>query len=103
MKRVALVLATTGMLGACSSLPDDVFTGSRDCGYIGCERGGLTVYQHEQWGATEQPRRWYDWEWGESHTAFAPGTPEYKNALAKECARAATYGLDCMGRPLNEN
>lgn len=103
MKRTLLLLAATAALGACSSLPDEVFTGSRDCGYIGCENGGLRVHKHEQWGATEQPKRWYGWDWGKSHTAYAPGTPEYEQALAAECARAATYGLDCMGRPINQN
>ena len=103
MQKVLLVLAVSSTLGACSSLPEEVFTGSRDCGYIGCENGGLRAYQHEQWGATEQPRRWYDWEWGKSHTAYPPGSPEYNAALRTECARAQTYGLDCMGRPLNNN
>lgn len=103
MKKTLLIIACSSILGACSSLPSEVFTGDRDCGYIGCENGGLRVYQHEQWGATEQPKRWYDWDWGKSHTAFPPGSAEYNKALAEECARAATYGLDCMGRPLNEN
>lgn len=103
MKRTLLLLAATAALGACSSLPDEVFTGQRDCGYIGCENGGLRVYKHEQWGATEQPKRWYGWDWGTSSSAFEPGTPEHTKALAEECARAATYGLDCMGRPLNQN
>lgn len=103
MKRTLLLLAATAALGACSSLPDEVFTGQRDCGYIGCENGGLRVYKHEQWGATEQPKRWYGWDWGTSSSAFEPGTPEHTKALAEECAKAATYGLDCMGRPLNQN
>lgn len=103
MKRTLLLLAATAALGACSSLPEEVFTGQRDCGYIGCENGGLRVYKHEQWGATEQPKRWYGWDWGTSSSAFEPGTPEHTKALAEECARAATYGLDCMGRPLNQN
>lgn len=103
MRRTLLLLAATAALGACSSLPDEVFTGQRDCGYIGCENGGLRVYKHEQWGATEQPKRWYGWDWGTSSSAFEPGTPEHTKALAEECAKAATYGLDCMGRPLNQN
>jgi hypothetical protein len=103
MRKLILVLATSSVLGACSSMPEDVFTGSRDCGYIGCESGGLRVYQHEKYGATEQPRRWYKWDWGKSHTAYYPGTPEYEAALAEECRIANSYGLDCMGRPLNEN
>jgi hypothetical protein len=103
MKRTLLLLAATAALGACSSLPEEVFTGQRDCGYIGCENGGLRVYKHEQWGATEQPKRWYGWDWGTSSSAFEPGTPEHTKALAEECAKAATYGLDCMGRPLNQN
>jgi hypothetical protein len=103
MRRTLLLLAATAALGACSSLPEEVFTGQRDCGYIGCENGGLRVYKHEQWGATEQPKRWYGWDWGTSSSAFEPGTPEHTKALAEECARAATYGLDCMGRPLNQN
>ena len=48
MKRTLLLLAATAALSACSSLPDEVFTGSRDCGYIGCENGGLRVNNHEQ-------------------------------------------------------
>ena len=103
MRRTLLLLAATAALGACSSLPEEVFTGQRDCGYIGCENGGLRVYKHEQWGATEQPKRWYGWDWGTSSSAFEPGTPEHTKALAEECAKAATYGLDCMGRPLNQN
>lgn len=103
MKHTISTLALACTLSACSSMPSDVFTGTSDCGYIGCESGGVRVWSHEKWGATEQPRRWYGWDWGTSHTAFPPGSPEYNAALQAECARAHSYGLDCQGRPLNQN
>ena len=103
MTKLVPVIVIGLALGGCSTLPQDVFTGTPDCGYIGCATGGLQVYPNEVNGATEQPKRWYGWDWGTSSSAFFPGTPEYNAARSRECARARSYGLDCMGRSLYEN
>ena len=98
MMKTTTILFAVGLVTGCANT--DVFTGTPECAYIGCAQGGVTVYNHEPWGATEQPRRWYGWEWGTSSSAYAPGTPEYRAARAQECARARSHGLDCQGRPL---
>jgi hypothetical protein len=87
-------------LQGCSSVPSEVFTGSADCGYIGCATGGLQVYPHEEFSASVQPRRWYGWEWGQTSSAYHPNDPKHQELKRQECAKMRSYGLDCMGRPL---
>lgn len=94
------LLGSTLFLQGCSSMPSEVFTGSTDETYIGQSTGGLTVYPHEEFSASVQPRRWYDWEWGESSSAYHPSDPRHQELKRKECAKMRSYGLDCQGRPL---
>jgi len=104
MRKTLLTLSIAVVLGGCSSMPMSVYTGQRDCGYIGCESGGLTVIPHEEYSASTQARRWYGWEWGKTSSAMKRGSPEWREAKKNECAKLASYGLDCMGRPLyNQN
>ena len=100
IRKTMIVLAAAHTLTACTNMPKDVLLGTPECAHIGCATGDVQVFPHERWGATQQPRRWYGWEWGESSSAHAPGTPEYVQARAQECARARTHGLDCQGRSL---
>lgn len=102
IRKTLLALAALHTLTACSTVDPQVLLGTPECSVIGCASGGLQTFPHEKWGATEQPRRWYGWEWGTSSSAFPPGTPEYKQARAQECARARAHGLDCQGRSLYE-
>ena len=98
MTKTISILASALALTACSN--SQVLTGTPECAQIGCSTGGLVVYPHEAWGATEQPRRWYGWDWGTSSSAYPVGSPEYQQLRAQECARARTHGLDCQGRSL---
>lgn len=94
------VLGSIMLLQGCSSMPDYVYNGSTDCGYIGCSTGGLQVYPHEPSAASVQPRRWYGWEWGETSSAYHPSDPKHWELKKQECTRMSNLGLDCNGRPL---
>ena len=100
VQTLALVLGSVAVLQGCSSMPAEVFTGSTECPYIGCSTGGLQVYPNEEFSASRQPRRWYDWEWGETSSAYHPTDPRHQKLKAEECAKMRSYGLDCQGRPL---
>lgn len=95
-----VLIGSTIALQGCSSMPSEVFTGSTDCGYIGCSTGGLAVYPNEEFSASRQPRRWYNWDWGQTSSAYPPGHPKYQELKIQECAKMRSYGLDCQGRPL---
>lgn len=105
--RKLFLLASVALLSTgCSTMPQEVFNGgdsqrpSDRCGQIGCATGGLQVYPHEEFSATKLPQRWYGWDWGETHTAYAPGTPEYIRLKELQVQKLRDMGLDPMGRPL---
>jgi len=106
MKNLLAVALVSMSLGACSTMPSEVFTGgsterpSDRCGYIGCSTGGLAVYPHEEFSATRLPQRWYNWDWGESPTAYPPGSPKYEELKQAQIQMLRAKGLDPMGRPL---
>lgn len=93
-----LVLCSVLALQGCSSMPGSVYTGSADCGYIGCSTGGLVVYPHERHSASVQPRRWGCWEWGETYTAYHPDDPKHHELREKHSRCMARLGLDFNGR-----
>ena len=97
----AVVIAGALLLAGCSSAPPEWLTGTRDCNYIGCATGGLQVYPNEEFGAQRQPRRWHNWEWGETSRAMDPNTREYAEARRREAEHARAQGLDPWGRPFN--
>jgi len=101
MKTILLAISVA-ILSGCSTYPSAVYNGSTDCGYIGCETGGLVVYPHEAYSASVQPRRWYGWEWGKTSSAFHPSDPRHQELKRKECDHMRTLGLDCLGRPLRQ-
>ena len=86
-------------LQGCGSMPNTVYNGSTDCGYIGCSTGGLRVYPFPEDGAVRL-RRDMGWEWGKTSSAYHPSDPKHWELRKQECARAADLGLDCNGRPL---
>lgn len=94
------------LCAGCSSMPQEVFNGgdsqrpSDRCGQIGCATGGLQVFPHEEFSATELPKRWYGWDWGKTHSAYPPGSPEYVQLKEEQVAKLRAMGLDPMGRPL---
>ena len=96
--RSVIMISVVALLTGCGSVPKEVFTGSADCGHIGCATGGLQVYPHETHSASVQPRRWYGWEWGQTSSAYPPGHPKHQELKIQECAKMRTYGLDCQGR-----
>lgn len=102
MKLISALLTGSIILSGCSSVPSEVFTGKRDCGYIGCQTGSMQVYPHEEFSATAQPKRWYGWDWGKTSSAYAPSDPRHQELKIQECAKMRSYGLDCMGRPLHQ-
>lgn len=97
-----LVIVSAVLLAGCSGYPKEVFTGSSSCRYIGCETGGLVFYPHEENGAIEQPRRWHNWEYGKTSSAYPVGSEEYLKLKREEAARLRSQGLDPQGRPLEE-
>ena len=107
-KLTALFIAgSIALLSAgCSSMPQEVFSGgdsqrpSDRCGQIGCATGGLQVFPHEEFSATELPKRWYGWDWGKTHSAYPPGSPEYIRLKEEQVAKLRAMGLDPMGREL---
>jgi len=46
------------------------------------------------------PQRWYNWDWGESPTAYPPGSPKYEELKQAQIQMLRAKGLDPMGRPL---
>jgi len=104
IRRKVLVLTACSsivLLQGCGSMPEYVYNGSsKSCGYIGCSTGGLQVYPHEPYAASVQPRRWYNWEWGKTSSAFHPSDPKHWELKKQECARMRELGKDCNGRPL---
>lgn len=70
MRKLLLLLTASSMLGACS------YT-SKECGYIGCETGQLQFYPNEELGAQRQARDFYNFEWGETSSAYPPSDPKH--------------------------
>lgn len=87
MLKILPIIATTIVLGGCSSTSSEWILGSRDCGYIGCETGNLEFYPNEHLGAQKQPRRVCGFEWGQSSSAFHPSSQEYKDLRQQELSR----------------
>ena len=105
--RTLCIVGSIALLSAgCSSMPQEVFNGGNSqrpsdrCGQIGCATGGLAVYPHEEFSAERLPKRWYGWDWGKTHTAYEPGSPEYIRLKEEQVRMLRAKGLDPMGRPL---
>jgi hypothetical protein len=97
-----IALSSLLALAGCSGYPKGVFTGSQSCNYIGCETGGLVFYPHEENGAIEQPKRWHNWEYGKTSSAYPVGSEEYMRLKQQEVEALKAKGLDPQGRPLEE-
>jgi hypothetical protein len=66
---------------------------------IGCETGGPVFYPHEEFSATELPRRWYGVN-GKLPSDYPPGSAERKRVRALQIEKLHSMGLDPFGRPL---
>ena len=94
MKVSFFVLAGAVALSGCSSLPSDVLTGSQsDCGYIGCETGGLVFYPHT--GYYEHPCNF-----GIQGSQAARTQQEYRERRSREIACNRSHGLGPIGEPV---
>ena len=72
-------------LGGCASNAPEWATGSssKDCRQIGCGQG-LVFYPNERFGAVNQAKRWYGFEWGETSSAYPKSNPRHWELLQKE-------------------
>lgn len=106
IKTLCIVGSIAILTSGCSTMPQEVFNGGNSqrpsdrCGQIGCATGDLQVYPHEEFSAERLPQRWYGWDWGETYTAYEPGTPEYNLLKEQQIQKLRAMGLDPMGRPL---
>ena len=100
MRHTLALITVTVTLSGCVTATQDALVGTRDCGYIGCATGGVAVYPNEEFSASTLPRRWHGWEWGETASAYPPGTPEYERLQQQRARELRSRGLDPMGRPL---
>lgn len=89
------------MLAGCSNLPREVFTGSPQCNYVGCETGGPQFYTHEKNSGTELHRRWYGID-GELPSDYPAGSKERKELRRLQIEKLRSMGLGSQGRPLDE-
>lgn len=96
MKKVILVTTAMAVLSGCSTFPDEVYRGERDCGYIGCETGGLVHYPHT-------PFYKHPCDFGLEDSTAANTMAEYHERRAREIACLKQHGLDPMGRALYQN
>jgi len=101
MKKPALTILLASALVGCAGAPPEWVTGSPSCGYVGCEQGGLSFIPHEPQSAQRQPRREWNWEWGQTSSAYPPGSPEHERLKRQEMEHARSKGVDWMGRPLH--
>lgn len=94
MKFTVFLAAGAIALGGCSSLPQDVFTGSQqDCGHIGCATGGLVSYDFT--GYYKHPCNF-----GIEGSQAARTHAEYRERRAREIQCNRSHGLDAVGAPL---
>jgi len=94
-----LVLASVLVLQGCSStgssIPSSVFTGSTDCGYIGCSTGNVRFYRFDaEWKhpCTQKPEEAWD--------RFPYGSADWKNSRKSLTRCMANLGLDINGQPI---
>lgn len=95
----AVVLAILSILAGCTTYSELVTSKNKDCGYIGCETGGLVIYPHEENAAIELPRRWYGID-GELPSDYPPDSPERKELRALQIEKLRSMVLDPFGRPM---
>lgn len=98
MRLTIIALITLVVTGCASGYPISV---SQECGYIGCETGGLVIYPHEENSATELPRRWYGVN-GELPSDYPAGSQKRKTLRRQQIEKLRSMGLDAQGRPLNQ-
>lgn len=101
MKILPVILAGT-VLAGCASAPPEWLSAEPQCNYIGCTTGGLVSYPNEEFSAQRQPRRWHNWEWGQTSRDMDPSSEEYRAAWKKEAEHSASMGLDPWGRPFDD-
>ena len=94
MKLSIFALATGVALGGCSNIPHEVFVGSDpDCGYIGCETGGLVSYDHTEFYK-------HPCNFGLEGSQAANTQAEYRERRTREIACNRSHGLGPIGQPL---
>lgn len=101
--RTTISLAAILILSGCTTLENHAsFSGTgSDCGYIGCESGGFTVYPHEQNSGTELARRWYGIN-GELPSDYPTDSAKYQKLRRQQIQKLRSMGLGPHGRPLAE-
>lgn len=82
---VVLIGVSIVVLGGCASNSPSWVTGSdsKNCRQIGCGQG-LIFYPNERFGAVNQAKRWYGFEWGETSSAYPKSDPRHWELLQKE-------------------
>jgi len=60
VKLIFSMLITGVTLTACAPYPREVWTGSDECMYIGCETGGMIYYPHERPQDKNEPGENYE-------------------------------------------
>lgn len=99
--RLAFLILMITVLAGCSNMPREVFTGTPDCRYIGCETGGPQFYPHEENSGTELHRRWYGVD-GKLPSDYPPGSEKRKEIRRLQIEKLRSMGLGPQGRPLDE-
>ena len=88
MKTPLLLLGTALMLSACSASSEWVL-GEPQCRQIGCG-DGLVFYPNEEGAAQDGIRRMYNFEWGETSSAYAPSDPKHQELYQQELQQGNT-------------
>ena len=99
--KLLILFASILAVSACSNMPQEVFTGTPKCRYVGCETGGPAFYPHEKNSGTVLHRRWYGVD-GELPSDYPAGSLERKELRRKQIEKLRSMGLGSQGRPLDE-
>lgn len=95
--RFLILIGSLAIISGCTTL-GEVTTARQDCGYIGCETGGLNIYPHEENSAITLPRRWYGID-GELPSDYPEGSEAYERLRTQQIEKLRSMGLDPFGRP----
>jgi len=87
-RSILAVAASATLITGCASTPDWV-TGTRECRQIGCGEG-LNFYPNERGAAQRHARDFYDFEWGQTSSAYHPSSEEYRRLREQEVRKGNT-------------
>ena len=102
LKTVSLSLLLTFTVPGCSSLSSIHIPGVTEPSQVG-GADGIQFYEHEEYSAIRQPRRWYGV--GPNNVLpedYPPGSEQRERVRELQIKKLRDMGLDENGRPLNQ-